>query len=126
VNFGNLKFSATHEWVKADGDLATVGITDHAQSEMGDIVYLELPEAGTAVQKGDVFGAVESVKTVSDLLAPVSGEIVEVNEELMEAPEAINESPYASGWMIIIKMDDPSEINDLMTEEQYETSLQEH
>ncbi len=121
----DLKYAVSHEWVKVDDDLATVGITDHAQSELGDIVYVELPEQGTTIQKGSVFGTIESIKTVSDLLAPVSGEVVEVNEELPETPEQVNESPYASGWMIIIRMDDPSEIDDLMSSDQYEAFLQE-
>jgi len=121
----DLKYSTMHEWVKAEDDLATVGITDHAQSELGDIVYLELPEVGTAVQKGDVFGTIESIKTVSDLVAPVSGEIVEVNEELPETPEMVNESPYSTGWIVIIKMDDPGELDDLLTADRYERFIQE-
>jgi len=121
----DLKYSTMHEWVKAEDDLATVGITDHAQSELGDIVYLELPEVGTAVQKGDVFGTIESIKTVSDLVAPVSGEVVEVNEELPETPEMVNESPYSTGWIVIIKMDDPGELDDLLTADRYERFIQE-
>lgn len=121
----DLKYTISHEWVKVDDDLATVGITDHAQSELGDIVYVELPEQGTTIQRGNVFGTIESIKTVSDLLAPVSGEVVEVNDELPEAPEQVNENPYASGWMIIMKMDDPSELEELMSSEQYDTFLQE-
>ena len=122
----DLKYSTSHEWLRRDDNLATVGITDHAQSEAGDIVYVELPQAGTTVQKGDVFGNIESVKTVSDLIAPVSGEIVEVNEELPETPERINESPYGAGWMVIIKMEDASEVDDLMSAEEYEAFIQEH
>lgn len=121
----NLKYSTTHEWVKAEDDLATIGITDHAQSELGDIVYLELPNTGITVQKEDVFGTIESIKTVSDLLAPVSGRVVEVNEELPETPERVNEEPYTSGWMVIIKMENPSEVEDLMTADQYESFIQE-
>jgi glycine cleavage system H protein len=121
----NLRYSDTHEWVKVEDNLATIGITDHAQSELGDIVYLELPQTGTTVQKGDVFGSIESVKTVSDLVAPVSGEIVEVNEELPETPELVNDSPYGTGWLVIIKLEDPSEVEDLMTAEAYENFIQE-
>ena len=121
----NLRYSDTHEWIKVEDNLATVGITDHAQSELGDIVYLELPETGTSVQKSDVFGSIESVKTVSDLVAPVSGEIVEVNEELPETPELVNDSPYITGWLVIIKLEDSSEVEDLMTAEAYENFVQE-
>ena len=121
----DLKYSNTHEWVRMEDNLATVGITDHAQSELGDVVFLELPKVGTLVQKGDVFGTIESVKTVSDLLAPVSGEIVEINEELPETPELVNEEPYTSAWIAIIKMDHPSELDELMTGQQYETFIQE-
>lgn len=121
----DLRYSNTHEWVRMEDNLATVGITDHAQSELGDVVFLELPKVGAAVQKGDVFGTIESVKTVSDLLAPVSGEIVEVNEELPETPELVNEEPYTSAWIAIIKMDHASELDELMTAEQYEDFIQE-
>jgi glycine cleavage system H protein len=122
----DLKYSATHEWIRVDDDLATIGITDHAQSELGDIVYLELPTVGAPVLADGVFGTIESVKTVSDLTSPVSGEIVEVNDELPEAPELVNEEPYSGGWMIIVKMESPDELDQLMTSEQYETYIQEH
>lgn len=121
MNPEDLKYSASHEWVRVDDNLATIGITDYAQSELGDVVYIELPDQGALFQKGDVFGTVESIKTVSDLLIPVSGEVVEINEELPDTPEHVNESPYGTGWMVIMKLDDPSEIDDLMTAEQYET-----
>ncbi|HUV04206.1 MAG TPA: glycine cleavage system protein GcvH [Armatimonadota bacterium] len=121
-----LKFTNTHEWIKAAGELVTIGITDHAESELGDIVYLELPRVGTTVRAGEAFGAIESVKTVSDLVAPASGEIVEVNEELPETPELVNEDPYGAGWMVIIKLEDPNEIAHLMNEEEYEEFVQEH
>ncbi len=121
----DLRYTTTHEWIRSEDGLATVGITDHAQSELGDIVYIELPQAGVNVQKGGVFGTIESIKAVSDLVAPVSGEIVEVNEELPETPERVNESPYNAGWMVIIKMDDPSEVNDLMSSDEYEVFIQE-
>lgn len=122
----DLRYSNTHEWVRVQDNLATVGITDHAQSELGDIVYLELPKTGTMIQAGDMFGTIESVKTVSDLTSPVSGEIVEVNDELSEAPELVNEEPYGGGWMIIVKMESPSDVEELMTSEQYESFIQEH
>jgi glycine cleavage system H protein len=122
----DLRYSNTHEWVRVDDDLATIGITDHAQSELGDIVYLELPKVGAPVMAGGMFGTIESVKTVSDLTSPVSGEVVEVNDELPEAPELVNEEPYGGGWMIIVKMDTPVELDELMTDEQYETFIQEH
>lgn len=120
----DLKYTASHEWVRVEDDLATIGITDHAQSELGDIVYVELPEVGATLQKGGMFGTIESIKTVSDLITPVSGEVVEVNEELPELPEHVNESPYGTGWMIIVKLEDPTEMEDLMTSDQYEEFLE--
>jgi glycine cleavage system H protein len=116
----DLRYSPTHEWVRAEGNTATIGITDFAQNELGDVVYLELPDVGRTLQKGDVFGTVESVKAVSDLYTPVSGEVIEVNDELPESPEEINQDPYVRGWMIIMTMEDPSELDDLLTAEQYE------
>src|SRR5437870_4259505 len=95
----NLKYSSSHEWVRVEGDRATIGITDYAQHELGDVVYLDLPKCGQTFRAGAVFGTVESVKAVSDLYAPVSGEVVEVNEPLQERPEAVNASPYEEGWM---------------------------
>jgi glycine cleavage system H protein len=116
----DLRYAPTHEWVRAEGDTATIGITDFAQNELGDVVYLELPEVGRTLQQNDVFGTVESVKAVSDLYAPVSGEVIEVNDELPDSPEEINQDPYVRGWMIIVKMDDPTELNELLTAQQYE------
>jgi len=116
----DLRYARTHEWVRAEGDTATIGITDFAQNELGDVVYLELPEVGRTLQQNDVFGTVESVKAVSDLYAPVSGEVLEVNDELPDSPEEINQDPYVRGWMIIVKMDDPTELNELLTAKQYE------
>jgi glycine cleavage system H protein len=116
----DLRYARTHEWVRAEGDTATIGITDFAQNELGDVVYLELPEVGRTLQQNDVFGTVESVKAVSDLYAPVSGEVIEVNDELPDSPEEINQDPYVRGWMIIVKMDDPTELNELLTATQYE------
>ena len=102
---GDLEYTKTHEWVRVEDDVATVGITDYAQSELGDIVYVELPEAGRILAAGDSFGTVESVKTVSDMYAPVSGEVVETNTELESASELVNQQPYGEGWMVKIRMD---------------------
>lgn len=121
----DLRYTSTHEWVRVDDDLATIGITDHAQEELGDIVYLELPEVGSTVTAGHVFGSVESVKTVSDLTAPVSGEVLEVNDELPDSPELVNEEAYGGGWMIIVKMEIPTEVEELLTPEQYENFVEE-
>jgi len=126
VRSKELKFTTTHEWVRAEDNLGTVGITDHAQSELGDIVYIELPRVGATVHAGEALGTIESVKTVSDLVAPAGGEVVEVNEELPETPELMNEDPYGAGWMVIIKLEDPSELGSLMTEQEYEEFIQEH
>jgi len=115
----NLKYSDDHEWVRVEGDEAVVGITDFAQSELGDVVYLELPSVGDEVSKGDAFGTIEAVKTVSDMLAPVSGEVIAVNEDLNDSPENVNKEPYES-WLVKIKMSDPSEAEDLMDAEAYE------
>ena len=113
-------YSKTHEWVSHHGNLAKIGITDYAQSQLGDIVHVELPEPGAAVNQDAILGSVDSVKAVSDLISPVSGEVVEINEDLEESPELINEDPHTAGWMIIVKMDEPSELEELMTAEQYE------
>jgi glycine cleavage system H protein len=122
----DLKYSETHEWVRIEEKIATIGITDHAQSELGDVVYVELPQVGASIKKGDIFGTIESVKTVSDLVAPVSGQVVTVNQGLLDTPEAVNDSPYASGWLITVSMEDASEVDRLMSAEQYETFIQEH
>ena len=121
----DLRYSASHEWIRVEDDLATIGVTDHAQSELGDIVYLELPKVGATVLSNGVFGTIESVKTVTDLVAPVSGEVVEVNDELPDAPELVNEEPYSGGWMIIVKMESLIEMDELLTAEQYENFIQE-
>ena len=116
----DLKFSKEHEWVLVKGSVATVGITDYAQDQLGDIVFVELPAVGDKVSKEDAFGVVESVKAVSDIYAPVSGKVVEVNDDLPENPEMLNEDPYGDGWIIKIEMSDPEEIQDLMTAAEYE------
>ena len=115
----NLKYTEDHEWVKVDGDVATVGITDFAQSELGDIVFVDIQTEGETLAKGEVFGTIEAVKTVADAFMPVSGEVLEVNGELEGAPELVNSDPYEAGWMIKIKLSDASEIDTLMTAEQY-------
>lgn len=119
----DLKYTKDHEWVKVDGDEATVGITDFAQGELGDIVYVEIETEGDTIDANEVFGTVEAVKTVSDLFMPVSGEIIAVNEELEDSPEKVNESPFEDGWMIKIKMSDASEIESLLSAEEYKAHI---
>ncbi len=119
----DLKYSKDHEWARIEGDVAVVGITDYAQNELGDIVYVELPEVGTQVEQGKTFGTIEAVKAVTDLFAPVSGEVVEVNEKLNDSPELVNQDPYGEGWMIKIKMSNPDEVNNLLSKEDYEALL---
>src|SRR5574337_477066 len=111
----DLKYSKEHEWVLVEGNVATVGITDYAQDQLGDIVFVELPAVGDKVSKEDAFGVVESVKAVSDIYAPISGKVLEVNDDLPENPEMLNEDPYGDGWIIKIEMNDPEELQDLMT-----------
>ena len=115
----NLKYTKDHEWVSLDGNIATVGITDFAQSELGDIVYVEVDTLDETLNKDEVFGTVEAVKTVSDLFLPMSGKIVEFNESLSDAPESINESPYEQGWIIKVEVSNPDEINDLLNSNDY-------
>lgn len=119
----NLKYSKEHEWVKTDGAVATIGITAHAQSSLGDIVYIELPKIGTKYVAMKEFGVVESVKTVSTLYCPVSGEVVEVNSALSSKPEAVNNDPYGEGWMIKVKITTPSELDKLLSASDYEALL---
>ena len=114
-----LKFSKEHEWVLVEGKTATIGITEFAQEELGDIVYVELPEVGEKVVKDDSFGAVESVKAVSDVYAPVSGTVLEINDLLPDNPETINDDPYGDGWMIRVEMTDMDDLKDLMSGEEY-------
>jgi len=114
-----LKYTKDHEWVAVDGDVATVGITDFAQGELGDIVYVEVETLDETLAMEEVFGTVEAVKTVSDLFLPVSGEIIEFNEALESEPEAVNSDPYGAGWMIKIKMSDPAELDDLLSDADY-------
>ena len=114
------KFTKTHEWVKVDGDIATIGLTEFAQSELGDITYLELPSAGTALRQSDPFGVVESVKAASDVYAPVSGEVVEENNAAIDAPEMVNSAPFTDAWLIKIRLDDTSQLDNLMDAPTYE------
>ena len=115
----NLKYTKDHEWVSVEGNIATVGITDFAQSELGDIVYVEVDTLDETLNKDEVFGTVEAVKTVSDLFLPMSGKIVEFNESLSDAPESINESPYEKGWIIKVEVSNPDEINELLNSDDY-------
>ncbi|HBG53390.1 MAG TPA: glycine cleavage system protein GcvH [Rikenellaceae bacterium] len=115
----NLKYSKDHEWLKIEGNLATVGITDFAQSQLGDIVFVDIQTMSETLDKNEVFGAIEAVKTVADALMPVSGTIEEVNQLLEEAPQTVNEDPYGKGWMVRIRMSDPQEVGDLLDARAY-------
>ncbi|HEV3113826.1 MAG TPA: glycine cleavage system protein GcvH [Candidatus Binataceae bacterium] len=115
-----LRYSKEHEWVATEEEVATIGITDYAQEQLGEIVYVELPAVGDKISKDDAFGVVESVKAVSDIYAPVSGTVVEVNQELPESPEMINEDPYGDGWLVKVKVSDGSELDDLLDHDEYE------
>ncbi len=119
---GDLQYTKSHEWVRVEDGVATVGITDHAQDELGDVVFVELPETGSTLEAGDSFGAVESVKAVSDLYAPVGGEVVEVNGALEDSPEKINEDPYGEGWILKLRTSDEA---DLLSAADYEKLLEE-
>ena len=121
----DLKYSKDHEWIKVEGNTATIGITDFAQSELGDIVFVELPEEGDDLSQGDSFCSVESVKTVSDLVAPVSGSIVSVNEELEDSPELVNEDPYEGAWMMKVELSDESELEGLLDAAGYQAEIEE-
>ena len=119
LNPADRRYTTEHEWIKAEGDHYIVGITAFAQDQLGDIVYVELPKVGDRVEAGNAFGVIESVKTASDLYAPVSGEVVEVNGDLVAQPQAVNDDPYSSGWMIKIKVEDPAQVDQLLTSAQY-------
>ena len=116
----DLRYTQQHEWIKVDGTTATVGITDFAQSELGDVVFVELEPVDSEIEKDEAFGTVEAVKTVSELYMPLSGRVIEVNEELDGHPEHVNEDPYGKGWMIKVEMIDPSQLDDLLSSEEYE------
>lgn len=116
----NFRYTKEHEWVLVEGDTGTIGITDHAQKELGDIVYVDLPKVGSKYAQGATFGSVESVKAVSDIYAPVSGEVIGINEELATAPEKLNQDPHGAAWLIKVKLESPSEIEQLMTAADYQ------
>lgn len=124
MNFpNNLKYTEDHEWIRVeDGDIAYIGITDFAQSELGDLVYIDIDTVGDTLDKGEVFGAVEAVKTTSDLYMPVSGEVLEFNEALEDAPETINSDPYEEGWIVKVKLSNTEELNDLLDVDAYKTA----
>jgi len=121
----DLKYMKTHEWVRIEGDTATMGITDYAQHQLGDIVYVELPEIGRTLEKDSSAGEIESVKAVGEILMPLSGEIIEINAIIIESPESINSSPYGAGWMMKIKVSNSSEINELLSVEDYKKIVEE-
>ncbi len=119
----DLKYSKTHEWVRVSGDLATVGITDHAQHELTDVVFVELPEVGRKIKAGDACAVVESVKTANDIYSPVSGEVTETNQGVVSNPALVNSEPYAGGWFYRIKLSNPAEVQGLLTVEQYKAQI---
>ena len=119
-----LKYTKEHEWVSVDSDIATIGITDHAQEQLGDIVFVELPEVQSQVSQDDTFGVVEAVKTVADLFAPVSGNVTEINTALEESPDLINSDPYGAGWIIRVAIDDHEEYNNLMSNDDYNSFIE--
>lgn len=121
----DLSYTKDHEWVRVRGDQATVGITDHAQHQLGDVVYVELPKVGDKFEASEAFGSVESVKAVSEIYMPLAGSVTEVNEALNDAPEKVNEDPYGEGWMIVMKMDNPSQVDALLTSIEYEDYIKE-
>ena len=120
----NLRYNESHEWVRQEDDIATIGITDYAQSEIQDIVFVELPDVGTQVTQKTEFGVIESVKAAFDLYAPVSGEVIEVNDSLLDAPEQVNESPYDDGWFLKIKMTDSNELEELLDANGYQAHIE--
>lgn len=119
------KYTRTHEWVKVDGDVATIGITDFAQSELGDITYIELPAVGSTLNKSDSLGVIESVKAASDIYSPVSGEVVEDNQDVEGTPEMVNSSPFEDAWLVKLKLSDPSQVDELLDADAYEKFLEE-
>jgi len=121
----DLKYTKEHEWVKVEGNIATVGITDYAQDSLGDVVYVELPQEGASVTKHEPFGVVESVKAVSDLYSPVSGTVTEVNDAIVDSPEAINEDPYGDAWMIKVEVASEGDLGDLLTADEYQKFIEE-
>jgi glycine cleavage system H protein len=119
----DLRYTSEHEWIRVDGTKGVVGITTYAQEQLGDVVFVDLPKVGTSVAKDKTFGAVESVKTASDLFSPATGSVVEVNEKLIDRPELVNQDPYGDGWMVVIELADPTQVQSLLTAAQYEAQL---
>lgn len=120
----DLKYSKEHEWVRMDGDIAEIGVTMFAQDSLGDVVFVDLPEVGTEIRQSDKFGEIESVKTVSDLLSPIGGTVVETNPGVIDNPETVNTDPYGSGWLIKVAISDPARLDELMDSETYESTLE--
>ena len=118
-----LKYTEDHEWVKVDGEIATVGITDHAQSELGDIIFIEFPEINDIFERMEPFGTIEAVKTVADLFSPLNGKIIEINKELEDSPELVNSDPYGKGWIVKVSVDKLDQLNDLLSSESYENHI---
>jgi glycine cleavage system H protein len=124
MNFpADLKYTDDHEWIRVEGNIGTVGVTDHAQGELGDVVYVDIPDDSAVVKMGETFGTIEAVKTVADMLAPVSGKIIEVNKGLNDNPEVVNTDPYGDGWMVKMEISDPSELAKLMDVNAYKTLI---
>jgi len=123
MDLKDLKFSKDHEWVKSKGDIAIIGVSDYAQKEMGDVVYIELPEEGNTLSEGDACSNIESVKAVNDIFTPVSGKILAINTSLEDSPENVNKDPYGSGWIFKIELSNPKELDDLLSSDQYEEYL---
>lgn len=115
----DLKYTKDHEWIRVENNIGTVGITDHAQSELGDVVFVDIPSDLTEVKKGEAFGTIEAVKTVADIYAPVSGKILEINTSVNDKPEIVNKDPYGAGWLVKIELTNPEELNDLLSVEEY-------
>jgi glycine cleavage system H protein len=121
----DLKYSKEHEWVRVSGNIATIGVSDYAQDQLGEIVFVELPDEGEEIEKDDAFGVVESVKSVNDVYTPLSGRVVEVNDPAVDSPEIVNEDPYGEGWLIKIEISDTSELKDLMSAKDYQAYIKE-
>lgn len=121
----DLKFSKEHEWVRVNGNIATIGVSDYAQDQLGEVVFVELPDEGEEFEKDDAFGVIESVKSVNDIYAPLSGRIVEVNDPVVDSPEIVNEDPYVEGWLVKIEISDPKELSELMSAKDYEAYIKE-
>ncbi|HSA58193.1 MAG TPA: glycine cleavage system protein GcvH [bacterium] len=121
----DLKYSKEHEWVRVSGNIATIGVSDFAQDQLGEVVFVELPDEGEEFEKDDAFGVIESVKSVNDIYAPLSGKIVEVNDPVVDSPEIVNEDPYVEGWLVKIEISDPKELGELMSAKDYEAYIKE-